>query len=490
MGLLVRGAAIAVLACSGLGGVAVAAAKTPSDDMSYDGTLSYSVTRQYSSRGDSTLDSTATQRASVAWHLVWQPDPSDPSGLAFRLDTRDSRLTGTASSSATNPSDVTCSGPITGVNLQQFAFVVVMRATATERRLAIRAPVTSFTTCFGSPLSAFGAFPTASFNTARTFDVRSIRSGDLVSVDQNVPFHSDINQPASPTQAPVHDVTDGRLQARFTYRPEGYYVALGDSYASGEGLPPLEFCHRSPHAYPALVQQSLRFSAFYFEACTGATTLELNHQAHLAWQRRQLSGRTRLVTITIGGDDIGFSRLIEQCVLARIHRIIRPAVGCFEGKYGTANAARVARGLEVVRQNLPRVFSFIQEQAPDALVLVTNYPYVFPRQSSIDCSKLYLFDVPVFGHPAFNADDVPALWRVIVRLNSTIFNAVEKMHSSQFQYVDVIPPFVGHDACEPTHSWFTPIYIRGSKQAWSLHPTEAGQQALATRVEGMARTAG
>jgi hypothetical protein len=224
----------------------------------------------------------------VAWHLVWQPDPSDPSGLAFRLDTRDSHLTGTASSSSTNPSDVTCSGPITGVKLQQFGFVVVMRATATERRLAIRAPVTSFTTCFGSPLSNFGAFPTASFNIARTFDVRSIRSGDLVSIDQNVPFHSDINQPASSTQEPVHDVTDGRLKARFTYRPEGYYVAFGDSYASGEGLPPLEFCHRSPHAYPALVQQALRFSrcsAFYFEACT----------------LPQLLSRSRFATIAIVG---------------------------------------------------------------------------------------------------------------------------------------------------------------------------------------------
>lgn len=265
----------------------------------------------------------------------------------------------------------------------------------------------------------------------------------------------------------------------------GDYVALGDSYASGEGLPPLGECHRSPHAYPPLVQNVLRFGAFHFDACTGATTSDLLHQAIRAAKQKELSEVTGLVTVTIGGDDIGFSKLITQCLLARIQRLIRFAEGCFQGKFGIQNGALVARGLARIRKNLPGTLRLIQDNAPHAQVMVLGYPYVFPRYSSLDCSKIHVFGVSLFDHPAFTADDIPSLWHIIVQLNATLQWVVGKVNRPSVEYVPTTAPFMGpppHDACEPNHSWFTDIYIGGSQQTWSLHPTEDGQHALANVV--------
>jgi len=67
-----------------------------------------------------------------------------------------------------------------------------------------------------------------------------------------------------------------------TQPPNATYVAMGDSFSSGEGNPPFEAgtaaslndCHRSYTAYPRLLQSdvSLHLGATAFTACSGATT--------------------------------------------------------------------------------------------------------------------------------------------------------------------------------------------------------------------------
>lgn len=263
----------------------------------------------------------------------------------------------------------------------------------------------------------------------------------------------------------------------------GTYVALGDSYASGEGLPPLGECGQSPHAYPHLVQNALDYRKLYFDACSGATTIGLRDQVNVAYQRRELSKATWLVTITIGGDDIDFARLITQCLLARAHRAVnRKAPGCFGGKYGRRNLALIANGIRQIRHRLPGELASIHQKAPNAQVMLVGYPYVFPPSSTIDCSEIHLFGISLFGHPAFTADDVPALHRTIIQLNNAVKSAMGESDGSWLSFVPTTSAFRGHDACEPHKSWFTGIYVGGHQQTWSLHPTVPGQHALANAV--------
>ena len=91
------------------------------------------------------------------------------------------------------------------------------------------------------------------------------------------------------------------------------YVALGDSYSSGVGTRVFYeesgSCKRSPKAYGPLVAAAKGYT-LSFQACSGAITTEVNEK-----QLGTLSASTSLVTITIGGNDAGFSNVIINCAL-------------------------------------------------------------------------------------------------------------------------------------------------------------------------------
>src|SRR5277367_6073782 len=93
------------------------------------------------------------------------------------------------------------------------------------------------------------------------------------------------------------------------------YVALGDSYSSGLGagdyISSSGSCDRSTNAYPEQWADANSPASFVSVACSGATTADV-----LASQVSALSASTTLVSITIGGNDAGFSSVMETCVLA------------------------------------------------------------------------------------------------------------------------------------------------------------------------------
>lgn len=118
------------------------------------------------------------------------------------------------------------------------------------------------------------------------------------------------------------------------------YVALGDSYSSGEGagVPRTNHgydyidgsanhgnkCHRSHYAYPRLV------SRFYgvdpnrdldFRACSGARIAHLFTPNGADYgneppQAEAIGVDTRLATMTIGGNDAAFSKVITACIVS------------------------------------------------------------------------------------------------------------------------------------------------------------------------------
>src|SRR5689334_24893642 len=91
------------------------------------------------------------------------------------------------------------------------------------------------------------------------------------------------------------------------------YVALGDSYSSGVGtrtyISDGTSCQRSTKAYPYLIAQA-RGYALNFQACSGATTATVTSN-----QLGALSSTTKFVTMSVGGNDAGFSSVITECAL-------------------------------------------------------------------------------------------------------------------------------------------------------------------------------
>src|SRR4051812_40855230 len=89
------------------------------------------------------------------------------------------------------------------------------------------------------------------------------------------------------------------------------YVALGDSYSSGVGATgQIGLCLRSSNAYPGLWAARNHPRTYRSVACGGATTDTLR-----STQLWALSRRTDLVSVTIGGNDVGFASTMITCTL-------------------------------------------------------------------------------------------------------------------------------------------------------------------------------
>jgi lysophospholipase L1-like esterase len=86
------------------------------------------------------------------------------------------------------------------------------------------------------------------------------------------------------------------------------YDALGDSYASGYGVGPYGPCGRSSSAYAVQVDGREKIALDDFVACAGATTQTLVPQLGA------LDVDTDLVTLSIGGNDVGWGQAVAACL--------------------------------------------------------------------------------------------------------------------------------------------------------------------------------
>src|SRR5215213_4844548 len=91
------------------------------------------------------------------------------------------------------------------------------------------------------------------------------------------------------------------------------YVALGDSYSSGTGtrsyLADGTSCQRSTYAYPSLIAAARGYT-LNFRACSGARIADVT-----ATQLPAVTAVTSFVTVSVGGNDAGFSDVLTTCAL-------------------------------------------------------------------------------------------------------------------------------------------------------------------------------
>jgi hypothetical protein len=324
-----------------------------------------------------------------------------------------------------------------------------------------------------------------------------------------------------------------------TGAPQANYVAMGDSFSSGEGLQPYDVnsdyvhaignredrnaCHRSQQgAYPRMVtlpghpkpiaQHAVEGTAsFAFIACSGAMTTSITSDAvnnpptvddlggHTDWgQPDQRFGEvaqvdqgwldvgTTHVTLSVGGNDVRFTDVMRGCILS---------IGsCYADDYylTRGNGEVDPQPLKtyekrVITEMLPRhlqaVYRAIHAKAANAKIYVLGYPRMFPDNPVTGCST------------AISVDTQRFLNTLADMLTITIADAVHDVRREGVDITFVEPTARWRIGTGPNAHWMCPDQpsswlnaVTGPSTSGSgtntpgvgtFHPNAAGQQAFA-----------
>ena len=252
------------------------------------------------------------------------------------------------------------------------------------------------------------------------------------------------------------------------------YVALGDSYTAAPLVPdqygdPIG-CGRSNRNYPSLVTAAIRATTFRDVSCSAATTEHmLAPQGVLggsnAPQFDALSSDTSLVTVGIGGNDVGLVGAATRCV--ELGLLAPTGTAC------RTNFAKPGGGDELVDQiaaSAPKIAATLQQihaRSPQARVLIVGYPDVTPRDGR-GCYPL----VPL------SDDDIAYLDESLRRTNAML---AEQAAANDAEFVDTYDDSAGHDVCTlPGTRWFEGLVP--TTLAAPVHPNALGEASMARSV--------
>jgi lysophospholipase L1-like esterase len=250
------------------------------------------------------------------------------------------------------------------------------------------------------------------------------------------------------------------------------YVALGDSYSSGEGSPPFDpsagTCDRSSKAWPTIFARKARairkqtaasFTELANLACSGATTDALSRP--FKEQVSQLDSLyafdPRFATITIGGTDLGFSGVLFDCFTGN----------CVQDRL----LKTTDRKLEAFAPTLWHTYKKLVGNVSS--VIVVGYPNIFPTTQAKTC-------------PWLQPDERRQLNLLAKKLDTVTRNAVSvarrkfgRSRGFRISYASTLNAFAGHELCT-RESWVYPLGPSGGNNRG--HPTAGGQRAMAKAV--------
>lgn len=249
------------------------------------------------------------------------------------------------------------------------------------------------------------------------------------------------------------------------------YVALGDSYTAGPLIPdPVGApagCGRSARNFPSLVSQRLGYTELVDVSCSGAGTRDFTASQAVgagevnAAQLDALHAEVDLVTIGVGGNDIGFAQLATDCVA--LLPLGSPCQDRFISHGEDLIGARIAQAAPKIQSVLRQA----KQRAPQAIILVVGYPSLLPENYG-GCWPLM----------PYAPSDVRYLQEKTQELNEML--RVQAV-SGGARFVDTYTPSLGRDACGlPGVRWVEPLLPLAP--AAPLHLNEAGMQGIAQQV--------
>jgi lysophospholipase L1-like esterase len=234
-------------------------------------------------------------------------------------------------------------------------------------------------------------------------------------------------------------VTATPAHASSTYADTDY-LALGDSYSAGVGAPGQSgLCLVGTNGYPAQWARKNDPNSYRNVACIGATTTDVR-----TFQVPYLSSHTDLVTVTIGGNDVGFAPIAATCTI---------------GTYNTCAAAlTVARDYteSAMPARLDTTYQAIRRKAPNAQIVVLSYPILFDTASeNCGIGGMSLAKRQIINVAVEDLDDLIA----------------ERAKAAGVTFTDARPIFAGHGICSSS-SWINPVTVIPPTN--SFHPNQNG----------------
>jgi lysophospholipase L1-like esterase len=250
------------------------------------------------------------------------------------------------------------------------------------------------------------------------------------------------------------------------------YLALGDSYTSGEGAFDYlagtdtsdDRCHLSVHAYPLLLTQDIFSGAgSHSVACSGAKindvgstnpsyrgqvrgvgSLQQLQQSqaallgsimsdyspgYVAQQRFLQQYQPAITTVSIGGNDIGFGDILQHCVAPHIsaHHSANTCFSTYEERLEVTN---------LIGRTVPRwiaLYKQLLHEAPGTTLYVIGYPQIVYDQGN--CALNVHLD----------AAELEFSEELIDYLNGAIKQATD---AAGVHYIDISQALVGHRLCE------------------------------------------
>jgi hypothetical protein len=309
-----------------------------------------------------------------------------------------------------------------------------------------------------------------------------------------------------------------------------YYLALGDSYSSGNYLPPLiassGSCARSLSAYPEVTTKRLRIPHLVFVACSGATIAQVSTQVSRV---SKYITRARLVTLTAGGNDLPFAGLSEACV-GLVASVSAPAIRYIPGLSGqstcdsatTKTAALLGANLDTstgmisaapsslslpiakfspIESRLTNLYLRILRAEGSAKrsrigtqLIVVQYPILLGNSGTGNCLlSSARINIPVQTvvnglYPAFTGQSANGLIQVNRLLNRETAAVVKNLRRQGYARISVVTPplkFAPLDCQTGSSLDLNGIAVTTSSSGLgnnSLHPTIAGHSLLADSV--------
>ncbi len=259
--------------------------------------------------------------------------------------------------------------------------------------------------------------------------------------------------------------------------PPTGYVAMGDSYTAGPGIPTQipapPGCERSDRNYPRRVAAALG-EPLRDVSCSSAGTVHLSAPQPVAGgpnppQLDALQRNTAVVTLGIGGNDIGFGEIVQGCVA------VLPFGSPCHDRYVGPGGDEISRRIAATAPRVSAALAEIHRRSPRARVFVVGYPSILPDRG-FGCWPLLPF---AFG-------DVSWLREKEKELNAMLASTAE---AGGAVYVDTYGPSTGHSACVLPHDrWVEPVVPMSA--AAPVHPNARGMEGMARAVLAVVRPGG
>lgn len=250
------------------------------------------------------------------------------------------------------------------------------------------------------------------------------------------------------------------------------YVALGDSWAAGPLMSfpvgePL-FCARSSNNYPAQLAGLVAADRFVDVTCGSAETEDVTRPQEVdpldlgldlgtaPPQADALTAETDLVTVTMGGNDIGLPKFALRCA-----NLIAVPLGpapfgrpCVD-ELTAGGIDQVSDAIDEARPKVIEMLREVRRRAPSAKVYVVGYPSGLPQGGTGCWGRWPILDV-----------DAGYIDAKMQEMNAMLASAAQQ---ARVRFVDAYTSSLGHDACKPaSQAWVNGISF--DPDGIPLHP--------------------